>query len=80
MQEPIELTRELTQELTQFYSKELQVPCGYHSGFLLVDNKKHDLEDIQVKNYMFEIDLYIKDGKLIGYLTYKYLTFTKGQV
>lgn len=59
--EPIELTRELTQELTQFYSKELQVPCGYHSGFLLVDNKKHDLEDIQVKNYMFEIDLYIKD-------------------
>lgn len=59
--EPIELTKDVSLELTQFYSKELQVPCGAHSGYLLLDNKKYDLEDIQVKNYMFEIDLYIKD-------------------
>ncbi|CAI9716954.1 Hypothetical predicted protein [Octopus vulgaris] len=52
---------ELLLKKSHYYSGELRIPCGEHSGILRVSQVDYQLESIQVKNYMFEIDLYIKD-------------------
>ncbi|KAL4232735.1 hypothetical protein ACF0H5_007423 [Mactra antiquata] len=46
-----------------FYSDEVKVPVGVYVGNLVVDGQFYPVEDIAVKHYTFEVDLYLKDGK-----------------
>ncbi|KAK3583904.1 hypothetical protein CHS0354_033681 [Potamilus streckersoni] len=44
-----------------FYSEEINIPCGTYKGSLVVDCQNYPLEDISIKHYTFEVDLYTKD-------------------
>jgi len=46
-----------------FYSAEVKIPVGTYIGNLVVDGTFYPVEDVSVKHYTFEVDLYLKDGK-----------------
>ena len=50
------------QEKQSYESDELVVPCGVYSCKLAADGTTYCLEQVDVKFYTFEVDLYI-DGK-----------------
>lgn len=58
--EPIKL--EWTEGSGCFFSDELKVPVGSFSGHLVVDGTFYPVEEIDIKHYTFEVDLYLKDG------------------
>ncbi|XP_069142243.1 dentin sialophosphoprotein-like isoform X3 [Argopecten irradians] len=60
MEEPVKLT--WTEGSECFYSEEYEIPCGVYKGNLVVDGRTYPVEDITVKHYTFEVDLYVKDG------------------
>ncbi|KAL5010944.1 hypothetical protein ScPMuIL_013249 [Solemya velum] len=57
--EPIPLT--WTESSVCFYSKEMSVPCGNFSGKLVIDGCGFPVEDLIVKHYTFEVDLFIRE-------------------
>ncbi|XP_033740068.1 LOW QUALITY PROTEIN: uncharacterized protein LOC117327264 [Pecten maximus] len=59
MEEPVKLT--WTEGSECFYSEEYEIPCGVYKGNLVVDGRTYPVEDITVKHYTFEVDLYVKD-------------------
>ena len=59
--EPIKL--EWTESSKCFYSDELKLPTGKYVGNLVIDGVFYPVEDIVVKHYTFEVDLYLKDGE-----------------
>lgn len=48
-----------------FYSDEFKIPTGKYVGNLVIDGVFYPVEDITVKHYTFEVDLYLKDGKFV---------------
>ena len=59
--EPIKL--EWTESSKCFYSDEFKLPTGKYVGNLVIDGVFYPVEDIVVKHYTFEVDLYLKDGE-----------------
>ncbi|WAR07410.1 hypothetical protein MAR_017368 [Mya arenaria] len=47
-----------------FYSDEVKVPVGGYVGNLVIDGTFYPVEDVNVKHYTFEVDLYLKDDIL----------------
>lgn len=43
----------------------MKIPVGAFAGHLVADGTFYPVEEIDVKHYTFEVDLYLKDGKLI---------------
>ena len=64
--EPIKL--EWSESSKCFYSDEFKVPTGKYVGNLVIDGVFYPVEDIVVKHYTFEVDLYLKDGEYNGVL------------
>ena len=58
--EPIKLS--WTENSKCFYSEEFKIPTGKYVGNLVIDGVFYPVEDIVVKHYTFEVDLYLKDG------------------
>ncbi|XP_053396642.1 dentin matrix acidic phosphoprotein 1-like [Mercenaria mercenaria] len=61
--EPIKL--EWSESSRCFYSEEIKVPVGVYIGNLVIDGTFYPVEDVVVKHYTFEVDLYLKDGEKI---------------
>jgi hypothetical protein len=40
----------------------MEIPTGVYKGTLVVDQKPYPVEEVTVKHYTFEADLYIKEG------------------
>ena len=59
--EPIKLS--WTENSKCFYSEEFKIPTGKYVGNLVIDGVFYPVEDIVVKHYTFEVDLYLKDGR-----------------
>ena len=59
--EPVKLV--WTENSKCFYSEEFKIPTGKYVGNLVVDGVFYPVEDITVKHYTFEVDLYLKDGR-----------------
>lgn len=59
--EPVKLV--WTDNSKCFYSEEFKIPTGKYVGNLVVDGVFYPVEDITVKHYTFEVDLYLKDGR-----------------
>ena len=59
--EPIKLV--WTENSKCFYSEEFKIPTGKYVGNLVIDGVFYPVEDITVKHYTFEVDLYLKDGR-----------------
>ncbi|XP_021341406.1 uncharacterized protein LOC110442231 isoform X3 [Mizuhopecten yessoensis] len=60
MEEPVKLS--WTEGSECYYSEEYEIPCGVYKGNLVVDGRTYPVEDITVKHYTFEVDIYVKDG------------------
>ncbi|XP_060589378.1 microtubule-associated protein futsch-like isoform X3 [Ruditapes philippinarum] len=60
--EPIKL--EWSESSRCFYSEEIKIPVGVYIGNLVVDGTFYPVEDIVMKHYTFEVDLYLKDDIL----------------
>ncbi|XP_052089922.1 centrosome-associated protein 350-like isoform X3 [Mytilus californianus] len=59
MEEPLKLT--WSEGADCFYSKDLEVPTGMYKGTLVIDEKSYPIDEVTVKHYTFEADLYVKD-------------------
>ncbi|KAK6168976.1 hypothetical protein SNE40_020115 [Patella caerulea] len=44
-----------------YFSSEKVIPCGDHSGEIVINGKVYPLEVFQVRNFNFEIDLFINE-------------------
>ena len=60
-EEAIRLTYDEPSE--SFFSSELEVATGVYRGNLVIDGNTYPIEDVIIKHYTFEADIYIKDGK-----------------
>ena len=47
-----------------YFSQEYDIPTGIYRGNLVVDGQTYPVEDITIKHYTFEADLYVKEGNL----------------
>ena len=45
-----------------YYSEEMEVPCGVYKGNIVVDGRTYPVDEVSIKHYTFEVDLYIKEG------------------
>ncbi|VDI30368.1 Hypothetical predicted protein [Mytilus galloprovincialis] len=59
MEEPLKLT--WSEGADCYYSKDLEVPTGMYKGTLVIDEKSYPIDEVTVKHYTFEADLYVKD-------------------
>nr|XP_022292463.1 uncharacterized protein LOC111103465 isoform X8 [Crassostrea virginica] len=62
MEEAIRLTYDEPSE--SFFSPELEVATGVYRGNLVIDGNTYPIEDVIIKHYTFEADIYIKDAIL----------------
>eukprot|EP00105_Crassostrea_gigas_P023634 XP_011443547.1 PREDICTED: uncharacterized protein LOC105339627 isoform X3 [Crassostrea gigas] len=62
MEEPIKLIWDEPSE--SFFSPELEVATGVYRGNLVIDGDTYPIEDVVIKHYTFEADIYIKDAIL----------------
>lgn len=60
-EEPIKLIWDEPSE--SFFSPELEVATGVYRGNLVIDGDTYPIEDVVIKHYTFEADIYIKDGE-----------------
>lgn len=61
-----ELIKLIWDELSEsFFLFELEVVIGVYRGNLVIDGDMYFIEDVVIKYYIFEVDIYIKDGENI---------------
>ncbi|KAK3097330.1 hypothetical protein FSP39_008732 [Pinctada imbricata] len=59
MEEPIKLT--WSEACECYYSQEYDIPTGVYRGNLVIDGQTYPVEDLTIKHYTFEADLYVKE-------------------
>ncbi|XP_062567989.1 uncharacterized protein LOC134230238 isoform X3 [Saccostrea cucullata] len=59
MEEPIRLTWDESNE--SYFSPELEVATGVYRGNLVIEGNTYPIEDVVIKHYTFEADIYIKE-------------------
>ena len=59
-EQPLKLT--WSEAADCYYSQDMEIPTGVYKGTLVVDQKPYPVEEVTVKHYTFEADLYIKEG------------------
>ncbi|XP_048768039.2 microtubule-associated protein futsch-like isoform X5 [Ostrea edulis] len=62
MEEPIKLTWNESSEC--FFSPELEVTTGIYRGNLVIDGNTYPIEDVTIKHYTFEADIYVREAIL----------------